>query len=449
MSEQTIQEKSTQIRQETQKYANTRGRVADVLDDINATKSNKDASGLSDEQKQAWKRALGIPNHIATVSEEYADYTEVYSSEEIDEKIRDLQNESEDITERIDNAKYFGTNLLNGTKEFSENMMTSALIPVSERYRGLKVISKRKSDQTETFSGSLDLFSQWIGKHITQGYITLSWYAKADGETDMRVWLLNEDIQHYEAKGNPNLPTGALTYASIKYTNGKRTEMLNSNLYDAIKVTNQWKRYSVSIRIDDPKMLLPMANNWRIGIRQNNIGVQTFICGVKLEYGFMATDWSPSVKDMLLKDDLINAEGDESFTYDIVAKPDKTLGIIPKKANNTVFIQSINVNKGSNSLRGKFYYTLHINIPIISSVPFTIQSVKLIGYGFDRNEIDVTDNTNLTYSQGNNSLYSINMRTIDYDIDFGTGGWLMGLEFMFSVGGTTETYFRFFERAII
>lgn len=152
---------------------------------------------------------------------------------------------------------------------------------------------------------------------------------------------------------------------------------------------------------------------------------------------------------MLLKDDLINAEGDESFTYDIVAKPDKTLGIIPKKANNTVFIQSINVNKGSNSIRGKFYYTLHINIPIISSVPFTIQSVKLIGYGFDRNEIDVTDNTNLTYNWGNNSLYSINMRTIDYDIDFGTGGWLMGLEFMFSVGGTTETYFRFFERAII
>ncbi|RMZ58955.1 hypothetical protein D1632_15430 [Chryseobacterium nematophagum] len=41
MSEQSIQEKSLEIRNETQEYANTRGKVADVFDDINVTKSNK------------------------------------------------------------------------------------------------------------------------------------------------------------------------------------------------------------------------------------------------------------------------------------------------------------------------------------------------------------------------------------------------------------------------
>lgn len=41
MSQQSILEKSLQIRNETQEYANTRGRVADVLDDINETKANR------------------------------------------------------------------------------------------------------------------------------------------------------------------------------------------------------------------------------------------------------------------------------------------------------------------------------------------------------------------------------------------------------------------------
>lgn len=41
MSEQSIKEKSLEIRQETEEFANTRGRVANVLDDINETKANK------------------------------------------------------------------------------------------------------------------------------------------------------------------------------------------------------------------------------------------------------------------------------------------------------------------------------------------------------------------------------------------------------------------------
>lgn len=42
MSRQSIQDKSNTIRQETQQYSNTRGRVADVLDDIANTLVDQD-----------------------------------------------------------------------------------------------------------------------------------------------------------------------------------------------------------------------------------------------------------------------------------------------------------------------------------------------------------------------------------------------------------------------
>ena len=42
MSQQSISDKSLVIRNETQEYANTRGRVANVIDDLNLTKANKE-----------------------------------------------------------------------------------------------------------------------------------------------------------------------------------------------------------------------------------------------------------------------------------------------------------------------------------------------------------------------------------------------------------------------
>ncbi|WP_027378187.1 hypothetical protein [Chryseobacterium daeguense] len=59
MSEQTIAEKSLEIRQETQEFANTRGRVANVLDDINATKANK-----SDVAQSLIDQNQNLQNHI-------------------------------------------------------------------------------------------------------------------------------------------------------------------------------------------------------------------------------------------------------------------------------------------------------------------------------------------------------------------------------------------------
>ena len=62
MSKQSIADKSAIIRNETQKYANTRGRVADVLDDINATKADN-----VDLEAEATARAPIPPSSCATL----------------------------------------------------------------------------------------------------------------------------------------------------------------------------------------------------------------------------------------------------------------------------------------------------------------------------------------------------------------------------------------------
>ena len=59
MSKQSISEKSLVIRNETQEYANTRGRVADVIDDINETKLDRNASNLTAEDLSAWQNIIG------------------------------------------------------------------------------------------------------------------------------------------------------------------------------------------------------------------------------------------------------------------------------------------------------------------------------------------------------------------------------------------------------
>lgn len=89
MSENTIREKTQEIRNETQKYANTRGRVAEVLDDINSTKANKDATELTEDDKQSWKTALGVgelPTNIATIDQS-EQQGNTYTKGQIEEKL--------------------------------------------------------------------------------------------------------------------------------------------------------------------------------------------------------------------------------------------------------------------------------------------------------------------------------------------------------------------------
>ena len=65
MSKQSIADKSAIIRNETQKYANTRGRVADVLDDINDTKADN-----VDLEAEATARAQGDQTNANAIAAE-------------------------------------------------------------------------------------------------------------------------------------------------------------------------------------------------------------------------------------------------------------------------------------------------------------------------------------------------------------------------------------------
>ena len=68
MSKQTIAEKAQQIRQETQRYANTRGRIADVLDDLNNSKpDNEDvAEAISQEATARQQSDSDLANSLST-----------------------------------------------------------------------------------------------------------------------------------------------------------------------------------------------------------------------------------------------------------------------------------------------------------------------------------------------------------------------------------------------
>ena len=68
MSKQTIAEKAQQIRQETQRYANTRGRIADVLDDLNNSKpDNEDvAEAISQEATARQQSDSDLASSLST-----------------------------------------------------------------------------------------------------------------------------------------------------------------------------------------------------------------------------------------------------------------------------------------------------------------------------------------------------------------------------------------------
>lgn len=138
MSEQTIREKTQEIRNETQKYANTRWRVAEVLDDINSTKANKDATELSEVQVQNWKTALNVPKYPASV-DSLSEQGNTYTKEQINELLEnsgknlgntDLETKSNRTftqnhiyTHATRGFPYYITDLLNKSVDSTFNLM--------------------------------------------------------------------------------------------------------------------------------------------------------------------------------------------------------------------------------------------------------------------------------------------------------------------------------------
>ena len=158
----------------------------------------------------------------------------------------------QDITTAVNGLQIGGRNLYLGTKDFSGNWENLSQWKVeSEKYDGLTVISR---------------YLPWSGVAKPQDVackagdtFTYSLYMKTSGE----------DIQ--------------AVVTGLKQTNFK-------TIY--VTVSPEWKRYTFVIQATSDGYMSP-----RINKTESNY-TSLYICGIKLESGNKATDWTPAPEDI-------------------------------------------------------------------------------------------------------------------------------------------------------
>lgn len=157
----------------------------------------------------------------------------------------------QDISTAVNNLQIGGRNLYLGTKDFSGNWRNLPQWKVeSEKYKGLTVISR---------------YLTWNGVDKPQDVtckagdiFTYSLYAKTSGEDTQAVVTC----------------PGQTNFEAIYVT-----------------VSSEWKRYTFVIQATTDGYMSP-----RISKTESNY-VSLFICGLKLEKGNKATDWTPAPED--------------------------------------------------------------------------------------------------------------------------------------------------------
>lgn len=158
----------------------------------------------------------------------------------------------QDITTAVNNLQIGGRNLYLGTKDFSGNWRNLPQWKVeSEKYKGLTVISR---------------YLTWNGVDKPQDVtckagdiFTYSIYAKTSGEDTQAVVTC----------------PGQTNFEAIYVT-----------------VSSEWKRYTFVIQATTDGYMSP-----RISKTESNY-VSLYICGIKLESGNKATDWTPAPEDI-------------------------------------------------------------------------------------------------------------------------------------------------------
>ncbi|NQP05652.1 hypothetical protein HO939_09310, partial [Streptococcus suis] len=174
----------------------------------------------------------------------------------INRKTADLQSGIDGVTERFENLRVGGENLLTGTTDFSGSWLNSySWTREAEKYRGLTVMSR---------SGEWLGISQAYASEINETY-TFSCYIKSSVETD----TVNCYFTH-PTTGNPAVVS------------------INSR---SISVSNVWKRISVTFSVTRAGNIFPR-------IERFDRNARIYIAGLKLERGTVATDWSTSDEDL-------------------------------------------------------------------------------------------------------------------------------------------------------
>ncbi|WP_449450886.1 phage tail spike protein [Streptococcus suis] len=206
-------------------------------------------------------RTKTIEDNLSQTRTQYEALTQTVSAqtgqiESINRKTADLQSGIDGVTERLENLRVGGENLLTGTADFSGSWLNSySWTREAEKYRGLTVMSR---------SGEWLGISQAYASEINETY-TFSCYIKSSVETDTVICYFAHPIT-----GNP---------AAVS---------INSR---SISVSNVWKRISVTFSVTRAGNIFPR-------IERFDRNARVYIAGLKLERGTVATDWSHSDEDL-------------------------------------------------------------------------------------------------------------------------------------------------------
>lgn len=172
-----------------------------------------------------------------------------------------------EVTEAIDNVSVGGRNLYFGSKDFSGDLWVNkdSWTVESEKYKDFTVLSRSY---------------QWMGvsQHIAtkKGELyTISFFAKGTATSDLTSIHRNVALDN---------DTG------LKIINGN-FETYNYWWTPSSDAT-EWKRYWATLEVvaDDVTLAWRLENSSTIGT--------VYICGLKLERGNKATDWTPAPEDV-------------------------------------------------------------------------------------------------------------------------------------------------------
>ena len=178
------------------------------------------------------------------------------------------------VTDKVDGISVGGRNLLLNTQEFTPVEGNSVL--TGEKYLGLAI---RSLDTTNMTSGVKEL-ARWtdaVYPEYSEEYV-VSFYAKGAGELVAYFYSSNND--------------SSVRPVSSKGSAGSTTELTDGRWI--FPLTDEWTRYWVAYKMAETGDKT-IAKNVLLRLFYGNTAS---VCGVKLEKGNKATDWSPAPEDI-------------------------------------------------------------------------------------------------------------------------------------------------------
>lgn len=184
-------------------------------------------------------------------------------------------NKAQNAQDSVDNMEIGGRNLLLNTKTFEGSNISAIATLDEETYKDLSVRTYDNSTSTSGFKDLISFLKIYPNK-LGETY-RLSFYAKGSGAQKL--------ITYFHGV------SGYLPVASVKTSTGYKGSSSDGN--SPWTLTDEWERYWVEWTLKSTGDI----TKEKIVLFRLYYGGTASICGVKLEIGNKATDWTPAPED--------------------------------------------------------------------------------------------------------------------------------------------------------